>query len=174
MSPRALFIHLASVLLTRVHYWFCQSTFSSELLLFRVRMRWDILIMPQLRQLGAVFQSSEFMAKATCFSSKTPPETQPPGPVLILVLRITTLINVTDYTLGERRPQSWASQPKCLLAHKCEKSKCLLMLSHLCLRSFGRLQGGVWHLIFCLKWIFILLRQYFLCECVCVRQCLCV
>lgn len=90
-----------------------------------------------------------------------PPETQPWGPGLILLHHITILINVTDYALGKSGPQSRANRPKCLLACKCEKSECPLVLSHLCLRSFWRLCTDLWHLILCQKWISILFGWWF-------------
>lgn len=78
----------------------------------------------------------------------------------MLLHHIIILINVTDYALGKSGPPSWANWPKCLLADKCEKSECPLVLSHLCLRSFCRLRADLWHLIRCQKWFSILFRWW--------------
>lgn len=120
------------------------------------------------------FKGSASLQPRQLVSLPRPPESWPRGPGLILLHHITILINVTDYTLGKSGPRSWAKRPKCLLAHKCEKSECPLVLSHLCLRSFWRLRTDLWHLILCQKWISILFRWWFsmwgyVCLCRCVK-----
>lgn len=95
----------------------------------------------------------------------------PPNPPETLIL--VHLINVTDCALGKSGPWFWSNEAKRLLAHECEKSECPLTLSHFCLRSSRRLQGALWHLILCQKWIPILFRwRLSLCGRICVSLCL--
>lgn len=95
----------------------------------------------------------------------------PPNPPETLIL--VHLINVTDWALGKSGPWFWSNEAKRLLAHECEKSECPLTLSHFCLRSSRRLQGALWHLILCQKWIPILFRwRLSPCGRICVSLCL--